>query len=460
VFGFVLGVGGALAAVRGVLGPRGRVAGLVALLSVPAVIGVVAIWTTGAVYEERYVFYVYAPLAVFAVAAVPHLRRILPELLAASALAVWALERGAPFPNGNSANYFAAPAAAFWSRVLEYRLLSADRDHLGGLLGTPSNWHVVALALVVLLVVVLLFRVVPRARALRLDVLAAGGLVLCLAAQLLILNYDFGKLLYGTPEAPGGLAGGPGHAADRDRYVDDALPAGASAVIVPPAITPATGVGTPERVEFWNRRIDGVVSLTFTGAGVPAAAGYDIVTSTLAANQATWQGRAYRYAVEQLDDPRVQFAGTRAGASRYSPSFIVTKLAQPPAAVWTGTGLETDLYLLAGHSSVLTLERERARDVHAVTLRLRGADGAPGKLTWRVAGPGKQVQTGSLRQLNIRSTRLRVPPCPASGACPPVSWTLTASGKPASLSLPGYGAPPPPRPVTVQLLSAHLEHGG
>jgi hypothetical protein len=41
--------------------------------------------------------------------------------------------------------------------------------------------------------------------------------------------------------------------------------------------------------------------------------------------------------------------------------------------------------------------------------------------------------------------------------CAPVTWQLSARGEPAQVSLPGYGAPPPPRPVTLQVLSARLD---
>jgi hypothetical protein len=450
VFPFVIGVAAALAALRGALGPGARIPGLVALASWIAVVAVVAVWTVGAAFEERYAFYVCAPLAVFAVAGAEHLRRIWPELIVASAVAVWALARGAPLPGANSGHFFAAPAESFWARVVEYRLLLVDRDLLGWLPFEDNSWMPVAVALVLFVAAVAVHALVGPRR-LRLDAVVASGLALCLVAQVLVLNYDFGRLLHGTTETPGGLAGGPGHA-ERNDWIDDAVPGDQRVVLVPPPFT--SPVGTAEQTEFWNRSIDGVLALDFVGAGVPASAGHEIVATGLAGGLAGWRGPSYEWIAGQRDDPRVQFAGT--AVARFEPFELIRRDDGSGPAIWTAVGLEADLYVPARRPVTMTLARERARDVRSVVLHLRAADPIEGTVSWRVRRAGRTRAAGRLGASGEISARLRVPTCPTQGACPPVAWTLSTRGAAADIPLVIFGPPTARDPVSMQLLAARL----
>ena len=262
VFPFAIGVAAALAALRGALGPRARIPALVALTSWLAVVLVVSVWTAGAALEERYAFYVYAPLAIFAVAGAAQIRRIVPELAVASALTAWILARGASAPALDSGNFFAAPAGAFWTRVVEYRLVLVDRALFDFLPGEHAYVPVAAgLAAFVLVVAA---AALLRRPWMRIEAVVGAGLALCVVAQVLVVNYDFQRILTGTTDRPGGFAGNPGHAGERDDWLDDTIPAGASAAMVPPPVGGDTPLGTAEYEQFWNRRIDAVLALPFT----------------------------------------------------------------------------------------------------------------------------------------------------------------------------------------------------
>jgi hypothetical protein len=272
---------------------------------------------------------------------------------------------------------------------------------------------------------------------------------------LLVLNYDYGRLLYGTTEVPGGLAGGPGHA-ERDDWIDTAVPAHASVALVPPPFT--NSVGAAERTEFWNRSIDAVLALRFTGVGVPASAGHEVIESPLEEGVAAWHGPAFRWLAGQRDDPRVQFAGTPVGGSRYDP-FVVVRLAHPgSAAIWTATGLEPDLYLPPRRRVDMTLARSRARDVRTVVLRLRAPDGVPTRVSWTITSTTGRRLTGRLKAGQEQIARLRVPACSSDGArCSSEVWRLSVHGGAVNVPLAVYGPTVPRPPMALQLLAARLE---
>ena len=452
VFPFVIGVAAAFAALRGALGPAARLPALVALVSWIAVVGVVSVWTVGAALEERYVFASYAPLALFAAAGVEHLRRIRVELVAASLLAVALLARGVSYPGTESSHYFAAPARAFWSRVVEYRLVLVDRNVLAFLPG-ETNWRPVAAGLAAFVVVVGAGALVARLRP-RLELAVGGGLALCVVAQLLVLDYDFARLLNGTPELPGGFARSPGHADDREDWIDDAVPGDQRVALVP---LPLNSVGATERIQFWNRSIDGVLALRFAGTGVPASAGHEVVESPLQDGLASWQGPPYEWIAGLRDDPRVQFAGTPVASARSEPFEVTRRTREFDPAIWTTAGLEPDLFLSAGRPVTMTLARGRARAVRSVVLGLRAPDPIEGTVSWRVRRDGRTRGTGRLGALGVQSVRLRVPACPPQGACGPVAWTLSARGAAADVPLVVYGPTAPRDPVSLQLVTARLE---
>ena len=455
VFPLLFGLGAALAGVRGRLGPRLFVPALTALASLVGVIVAISVWNVAfGALEERYAFYVYSPLAILAVSGIQQLRRIVPDLVAAGALIALALAVGIGFAGANSGNFFAAPAGAFWTRVVDHRLRSAEVDLLGWLPGAGDGWLIVALAMIVAVAVALALTrrdrpIVP---------LLAAGLALCALAQVAVLNYDYGKLLDGTPEAPGGLAISADRALDRDDWIDDALPSGADAAIVPAVTTAAIPYGDAERQQFWNETLTSVVALRFNAAPAPDPPGFGVVESELGADGlAGWRGPRPQWFVAQPDDPRVQFPGERVASSRNAP-FAVWRARGARRALWTADGLEADGALLARRPATLTLDRRRARGVRSISLTLRGLDVASKPVNWQLqALDGGKQRSGRLRPGQQRSVTVRVPAC--DKGCGPAAWRLTARGAATAQPPPYFGPLPPSRPVMLLVLRAHLSRG-
>jgi hypothetical protein len=450
VFPLLLGLGASVAGTRGRLGQSVFVPALTALATFVLLAVSVSVIVLGAP-EERYAFYIYPPVAILSVAGLEHIRRILPDLFAAGAFIGLAMGVGLAFPGVNSGNFFAAPAGAFWSRVVDHRLRAFENDVLGWLPGAGEGWLVVALAMVVAVGLALL--VLRRDR----DVAAllALGLGLCVVAQVSALGYDYGKLLYGTPEAPGGLAVSSDRARDRDDWIDNALPEGAEASIVPTVTTPAFPYGDAERQEFWNEKVTAVVALRFANAPVPAPPGIGVVEAEVGPDGlAVWRGPRSAWFAAQPDDPRVQFPGRRVATSATAP-LALWRAQGPGRAIWTGGGLEADGALLAGRSATLTLNRARASRVRSVKLLIRAPDAASGSVAWRLASPsGRKLRSGRLKPGAQRTLALAVPQC--GEKCGPVAWQLHGRGAPAPQPEPYFGPPSEARPVLLHVLSARL----
>jgi hypothetical protein len=450
VFPLVLGLGAALAGARGRIGARFVMPGVVALASFVGVLAVVAVWTGSAALEERYAFYVYAPLAILAVASIRHLPRLLPDLTVAGAVVVLALAEGTVFAGSNGGNFFTAPAGAFWTRVVDHRLRAVEDDVLGVLPGAGDGWMLIAAGVAALLVAALLSRRDARVRS-----MVAVGLALCALAQVTVLQYDYDKLLYGTPEAPGGLALSDDRSLDREEWIDDALPDGARAAIVPALATAQFPYGDAERQQFWNKSLDASVALRFAFVPTSIPPGFQTVLAALRDGLATWDGPSFEWVVAQPGDPRVQYGGTMVARSRSAP-FGLFKLEQPPTAVWTGQGVDTDGAVLAGRETVMTLNRAVGEDVRAVTLELRAPAELSGDVRWTVErSGGGRVASGTLAPGGERSVRLNTSRCGAECATNDV-WRLVTAGATAPLQPPFVGAPPPPRPVRLFLSSAML----
>ena len=219
VFPVALGFGVAFAGICGRLGRRFVIPSLVALLSLAVVVIVVSTSTVGGAIEERYVMYVYTPIAVLAVAGLPHIHRIALWLIPGGAAALYILAEGFASPARDAGNFFAAPAGAFWTRVVQHRLVGWEDDLLGWLSIDARGWLLVGAGLVAMLIFIL---VAQRRGHTRVIVpTLAGGLALCAIAQALVLNYGFKQELYGTVDVPGGIALSPGHDNDRDTWLDD-----------------------------------------------------------------------------------------------------------------------------------------------------------------------------------------------------------------------------------------------
>lgn len=453
VFPLVIGIAAALGGARGRLGPSVTIPAVVALASLVGVIVAISIWNVAfGTLEERYGFYVYAPLAVLAVAGVERLDRLRLELVAAGAIVVCALAVGIKLPSANSGNFFASPGGAFWTRVVEHRLVRADERLLGWVPIGPNGWLLVAVAIGALLIVVS----AARGRRSLLVPVFGVGLGLCFVSQLAVLDYDFKLLLNGTPEAPGGLAASENRSADRDDWIDEALPEGASAAMVPAVVTWTRPYGDAERQQFWSRSLDGVVALRFANAPAPSPPGVRAVESELRDGLAGWEGPRFGWLVAQRDDPRVQFPGRLVTRSRFT-DLALWRVTTPTQAVWTSAGLESDGSVLQRTTVTMTLARSRLPHVRSIGLRLRGPDGAPGPTDWRIHRAGRLVAVGRVAAAHELTIRLAVPPCRPGRACPPAVWTLTTSGQGAAMPLPAYGPTLPPRQVMLQVLAAKLE---
>jgi len=143
------------------------------------------------------------------------------------------------------------------------------------------------------------------------------------------------------------------------------------------------------------------VGLAWYPAPTPAPPGYQVVASELGPDGlACWSSRP-EWLAAHADDPRLQFPGevmARSPVSRYA----LDRTAPSDRALWTSVGLDGQ----------------------------------------------------------TREVRLPVPACQAGGGCPPVTWTLRASGPPVWLPFPAFGAPGPVRPVILLVTSAGIDPGG
>lgn len=447
----VLGLAVALAGLAGRLGRRFVVFAAVALTGLLVVLAGVSTWTAGAALEERYVFYAYSPLAILAVAGVGHLGRLRNWIAAGGAVSLWALVTGIAFPAVNAGHFFAAPAGAFWSRVVEHRLRRWEDDLLGWTLLEPTAWLLPALAVAGLVAFLTLARARPS---LRMGVVATA-LGVCVLLQLAILNYSYKQELYGTTDAAGGIALSDDRAADREIWVDAAVPGDEPVAAVLGVLHPGAPYGGIDRLSFWNRAIDVAVGIPWTGSPVVAPPGFAVVQSDPGPDGlAAWSGEPVRYLAQYEDDPRLQYAGEVVARSPVSP-YVLKELEQPGSpAVWTAVGLDGDGALLEGRAATLTLDRERT-GARTVSLAIQAPAGASEPVLWRISGRDGIVARGRLAPGAETTARLRVPPCESS--CDPATWRLSGSGGTEGLAFPSYGAPGPPRPVHLLVPAARVQ---
>jgi hypothetical protein len=451
VLPMALGLGASLAGLFGRLGRPLVQPAIVAVAGFVVVLSGVSIWTAGAALEDRYVFYVYTPLAVFAVVALEHLSRLARWVACGSLLTLWALIAGLQAAGVNYGHFFASPSGAFWSRVVFWRLRRYENDFLGWtLLGQPG-WLLLAIGLLVVVWLVMLARTHERLSAW----LLGAGLAICLAAQVVSLDYDFKQELYGTRDARGGIAGQPGHSRDREDWLDPRVPDGAQAGVVPGLMTMTEPNGGQDRLSFWNRDLDVTVSTPWNGAPTPAPPGFTTVVTTIGANGlATWQGDLPSWLAAYRDDPRIQFAG-RFVAQSPSSRFALYRPAPARTALWTGTGVDGDGAVVQSRPARFVLDRRADRSARFVLLTLRGPQGGQQPAHWRVSRGGKVFARGWVRSGADAHVRLRIPRC-GDNQCPPVSWRLTASGPAVPISFPVFGPPPAPRPVVLYVNGAHI----
>ena len=451
VFPIAIGLGVALAGACGRAGPRLVIPSIVALSAAAAVVVAVSVYTVGAAVEERYVFYVYTPIAVLAVAGVQQAHRLRGWLAAGGALALWPLLAGHAAPSSDAGHFFAAPAGAFWSRVVHHRLVGWEQDLVGWMfIGTPG-WLLVAAGLGVMLV----FLQVARDRTRLTTTVIAAGLALCAVGQAAMLDYGFERELTGTPEAPGGIALSDDRTADRETWLDDQLTEDQRATIQPGVPSFSDRLGGTERLSFWNEKLDATVGLSWYPAPTPLPPGYAVVATSLGPDGlARWTPRPEWLAAHR-DDPRIQFPGTVVARSPVSP-YALFRTAPSERALWTSVGLEGDGAVLAGTPVTMTLDRASAGAARAVAITLQAVEGAIRTVRWQISRGGRPEADGRLRPKQTREVRLTVQGCEADRACPPLGWTLRASGSPVGIPFPAFGAPGPPRPVLLRVTSARI----
>jgi hypothetical protein len=451
VFPFAIGLGVALAGLSGRAGQRLIVPSAVALSGAAAVIVATSIFTVGAALEERYVFYVYTPIAVLAVAGLTQIHRLRGWLIAGSALTIWPLLAGYSMAGGDAGNFFAAPGGAFWTRIVHHRLVGWEQDLFGWMFIGPTGWLLVAAGLGAMLVFVGLARDRPRLIA---SVLAAG-LALCAVAQVAAMDYGFKQELNGTAEAPGGIALSDDRAADRETWLDDNVPDGESVAIMQGIHTWADRWGGMERLSFWNTAIDATVSTQWYGPVGPVPPGYAVVSTELGPDALVRWSPPPAWLAAPRDDPRVQFPGRLVAGSPVS-RYGLYRTTRSDRAKWTSVGLQPDGAMLAETPVAMTLDPASAGGARAVVLSLQAAEGARRAVRWRLARGSREVAAGRLAPGRTREVRVPVPACPAGEACRPVRWTLRASGPSVDLPLPDFGPPGPVRPVMLMLTSVRI----
>lgn len=454
VFPFAIGSATAFAGVAGRLGRRFVVPSLVALLGLAAVVVVVGTSTVGGALEERYVMYGYPPLAILAVAGLTQVERLRWWLIPGSAATVYLLSEGIAAPAFNSGHFFATPGGAFWSRVVQHRLVDLEDDLLGWLSISPRGWLLVALGLAAMVAFVV---VAARRGGTRLVVPVLGaGLALCAVAQALALDYDFKQELYGTAEVPGGIAVSGDRDADRDAWLDDLPRPDSGVAVMPGLLAPNAPTGGTEALQFWNRSLDLTVSVAWNGTPVPTPPGYSVVeTQPNGDGLARWVVRPQWLAAHR-DDPRVQFPGTLVARSEFS-RYALFRTGPSERALWTSMGLQPDGAVLKGQPVVMTLDRAGTARPAAVTIVLQSAGGtAP--VHWTLTRDERKVAAGRLRRNDSSDVRVRVPACSAAEPCPPVQWELRASG--AAVDSPLPGAPGAVRPVVLHVDAARISRRG
>ena len=140
--------------------------------------------------------------------------------------------------------------------------------------------------------------------------------------------------------------------------------------------------------------------------------------------------------------------------------YALYRTAPSDRAVWTSVGLDGDGALLAGKSAQMTLDVDAAGGARAVNITIQAVGGATKPVRWRVTRGERPVAEGRLRPGQTREVRLPVPACESDGGCPPVTWTLRASGPPVWLPFPAFGAPGPVRPLLLLVTTARFGPGG
>jgi hypothetical protein len=423
VMPFVLGLAVAFAGTTGRLGRRLTIPSVVALSGLIVTIAGVAVYTISNAPEERYVFVVCAPIALLAVAGLEHLDALRRWVIAAGAVTIWLLLAGIPAPGVNAGNFFAAPAGAFWTRVVDHRLRGYEGDLFGWLFIPATGWLLVALAIGALVAWIGLARPRPRLRA----GVVVAGLVVCLAAQVAMLGYAFKQELYGTTDAPGGIALSDVRAIDREEWIDASLPDDVNAAVLPGVVSPAAPAGHGEHLSFWSKDLDATVAMPWNGSPVPAPPGYGVQVTTLGPNGlAAWAGVPPEWLVTQPDDPRVQFAGTIAARSP-SGAFESVRLSGAPHAVWTAQGVDAGGGVPPRGRATLTLDRAQT-EARAVVIALRVPQEANGPVRWRLRRDGRAIADGRLVPGATDEVTLRVPACTPDDACDPVAWELRPFG--------------------------------
>ena len=451
VLPFALGLAVGLAGLFGRLGRALVVPSAVVLGGLLAVLVVVSLWTKGAALEERYVFYPVGLIAILAVAGIEQAGRLRAWIGAGAALAFWPFVAGAAWPGTLAEHFFSAPGKAFWARVLDARLRQWEGRLLGWTLIPPTGWLLLAVGLIVLVLVVRL----PARRGPLVRVALIGGLGLCLVGQALSLNYDFRQELYGTTANPGGIAGAPGHSlSERPAFVGGHT-GGEPAAVLPTLVQSGASGGAVETMTFWNPDIESTVDVRWAGAPMPVPPGGGVTPTELGADGlARWTADPPPYVVAVPNDPRVQFpSGPRIAG--FDDTWFQLRKTEGERALWSAAGLQPDAALVPRGAVEMAFDRAARRGTTGVTLQLDVPKEAEGSTRATIVAEGGGEVRRTLPAGRRTLVRLNVPPCPSSGTCEPMRWTLQAKGKGAAAPLAGYGASEP-RTVLLHMSAVRL----
>ena len=353
---------------------------------------------------------------------------------------------GQPSRRRDSGNFFAAPAGAFWTRVMDYPPACLGAGSLW--LDWPCATRVAADR-----------RCAGRARGgacsctrrLRpVQAVLTAAAAVCLVGQAIVMSYSLDQELYGTVDVPGGIATGA-----RETFVDAALPSGARAAIVPGALVAGEPGGGAERITFWNAKVDETVALCWDRHSGACAAGFSVIECGRSGQDGV--GGAAAGISSRSSRPRstIRACSSRAGSLTRSPNSRIRVVRGSAASrAVDGPGAPARHRRAAGHAGAahgqpLGGSARRAR--HAAGA---GGPAAAGRVADDCGWPHRRI--GSPARWRGPATRAPATGLPSS-ACRPWSWQLVATGPGVPASIPVYGPPLPPRPVALWMPAVQLK---
>jgi hypothetical protein len=359
------------------------------------------------VVRDRYLFYVAPLLLVAAAAALREPPRAL-MLVAVSAAFAWSV-----------LDHAFEPTAGLWIDGPSSVVNDTLQDQAGSL---AAGTFVALAGLLLGVALALATRIVPE------RLLAAGLAAVLLAFSVSVTVAAGRRVLSSDPPTPKHL--GSGFVLD---WIDNALPAGATAAAVPFPVSPAWDISALRwwDAEFWN----GSVREVFVGPGgyfsysVPPSRPLELDFSSGAV---AGTADAPAFVVVAAGDPRFRLAGVSHAANE---GLEVIRVERPYRAEWATRGLALDGWTRPGRPVTLRVyavpeERARLADVSVQVAA------PPGRATYTVAAASVRRADG-LGPGETRTEQLRI--CVPAGGHADVR-----SGAARAASIPGPPLGPGP----------------